>query len=105
MFSNTVGMHAFASVFLAFCRPYVISSLASGDQFDHPEPRVTDMDFRWFLLYTVILVFLHHVVLFFVEVFRFTSFFSTMFTVIISSLLTTTLIVAGFVALKKPARR
>ena len=33
--------------------------------------------FRWFLIYTLLIVLVHHTALFYLEVFRFTDFFRT----------------------------
>jgi len=105
MFTNTVGMHAGASVFLAFSRPYIMNYLVAGNQFDQADPSISVMGLRWFSMYTIILVFLHHIFLFFIEIFRFSAFFETMFTVILSTLLTSLLIVVGFVALTSRTKR
>ncbi|HMT30864.1 MAG TPA: rod shape-determining protein MreD, partial [Bacteroidia bacterium] len=44
--------------------------------------------FTWFLIYAASLTLIHHSVLFYIEVFRFSEFFSTFLRVILSSLAT-----------------
>jgi hypothetical protein len=47
---------------------------------------------RWFLIYTLAIVVVHHTALFFLEVFRFTDFFRTLLRVFLSSLFSITFI-------------
>lgn len=93
MFSNTMGMHAAASVFMAFCRPHVLRIISPRDGYE-PEksPTLSNMGLNWFLAYSAILVVLHHLALFYIEVFRFSEFFSTLGRVLLSSVLTIALI-------------
>jgi len=78
-FSGTLGMHASASVFLAFCRPFILKTIAPRDGYESNQiPSMNHMGFRWFLSYAALLTFLHHFFLFFVEVFRFSDFFYTL---------------------------
>jgi rod shape-determining protein MreD len=93
MFSNTMGMHAAASVFMAFCRPYFLKLIAPRDGYDFERtPSIQAMGLKWFLTYTGILVLLHHAVLFYTEVFRLNEFFHTLLRVVLSSSLTIILI-------------
>lgn len=94
MFSNTMGMHAFATVFMSFCRPMVLKIMSPREGYDFENKlNVRDMGISWFVTYSGILVLLHHFVLFYLEVFRFSEFFSTFIRVILSSFLTLILIV------------
>ena len=94
MFSDTPGMHTAATVFMAFCRPYLLKIIAPRDGYESDKlPVVRNLGLSWFLTYTSILVLLHHLVLFYLEVFRFSEFFSTLLRVLASSLLSITLIV------------
>lgn len=87
LFSNTIGMHAFATVFMAFLRPYVLKILEPHDGYESGTfPRLYYFGFTWFLSYSIILVFSHHLFLFYIEVFRFTDFFRTLIRVILSVL-------------------
>ena len=94
MFSNTMGMHAAASVALAYFRPKVIRVISPRDGYEtESKPTVVDMGFRWFFIYTIILVFIHHLILFFIESFSFHEFFSTLGRVLLSSVFTIALII------------
>ena len=59
MFSNTMGLHAAASVFMGFCRPYLLKVLAPREGYGaESKPGLKAMNLRWFITYTGILVFL-----------------------------------------------
>ena len=93
LFMHTPGMHAAASVTLAFLRPWVIWLVGKKEELEPWEyPNVRDSGSVWFLAYSIILVFMHHLVLFYIEVFRFSEFFFTFLKVLINSALTTLII-------------
>jgi rod shape-determining protein MreD len=93
-FSNTLGFHAAACTFMAVLRPSILNSFAPRDGYEPGTlPRLSYYGFTWFLKYTLLLVFAHHVVLFYLEIFRFSDFFSTLSRVILSTLFTSALIV------------
>ena len=86
-FSGTLGIHAAATVFMAFCRPGIIRLLGVKDDLEPGiEPSIRNFGFLWYFTYSGSLVFLHHLVLFYLEVFRFSEFFSTFLRVILSSI-------------------
>lgn len=94
LFSGILGMHTAASVLVAFIRPYLLELLAPRDGYE-PEtfPRIHYYGFFWFLKYTLLIVVIHHLALFYLEVFQLTQFLSTLLRVILSSILSTSTIV------------
>jgi rod shape-determining protein MreD len=94
LFSNTLGMHTAAAVLAAFARSYMLDLLAPRDGYE-PEsfPRIHYYGFYWFLKYTLVIVFIHHLALFYLEVFQLKEFLSTFLRVILSTLLSTSTIV------------
>jgi rod shape-determining protein MreD len=87
LFSGTPGMHTSATVLAGFVRPYVLRIIAPRDGYEPgAAPAMIYYGFKWFLIYTSIIVFIHHLALFYLEVFRFTDFFRTFFRVVLSSL-------------------
>ncbi|MBI2967470.1 MAG: rod shape-determining protein MreD [Bacteroidetes bacterium] len=93
IFSDTGGMHAAASVFLAFCRPYILKLLSPREGYEYiTEPAIKQLGFTWFLVYIFMLVLSHHLVLFYVEVFRFSEFFYTFAKVLLSTVTTVIII-------------
>jgi rod shape-determining protein MreD len=96
MFGSSGGMHAAATVFMAFARPGVLRLIAPRDGYD-AEMKLSPqtMGFNWFITYVSIMVLLHHTMCFYIEVFRFSEFFVTFFKVLINSAITVALIVIG----------
>jgi len=85
-FGGTTGMHAGATVVAGFVRPYILILISPRDGYEPgANPSMLSYGFRWFLFYTILMVTIHHFVLFYLEVFRFAGFFSTMLRVLISS--------------------
>lgn len=94
MFYDTPGMHAAACVFIAFLRPVVLKLFSPRDGYEFgTQPTIQYLGVPWFLSYSAILVVAHHLVLFYVEIFRLSEFFSTFFRVIFSSVFTILLVV------------
>ncbi|RZJ19948.1 MAG: rod shape-determining protein MreD [Acinetobacter sp.] len=69
-FYDTMGVHASACVALAFVRILFISVSLNRDAIDEPEPSLGNMGFKWFSIYAVLCIFVHHLVLFFLEAFK-----------------------------------
>ncbi len=96
IFSQTLGIHASACVFMAFFRPIVLRMLTPRDEYEIGTfPRIYYYGFRWFLKYTSILVFIHHLFLFYIEIFTLSDFFLTLFRAILSSIFTIILIISS----------
>ncbi|MCW3104815.1 MAG: rod shape-determining protein MreD [Bacteroidetes bacterium] len=94
MFYDTPGFHASACVVMAYIRPGILKLFSPRDGYESgTQPTVQYLGVPWFLSYAGILVLAHHFVLFFLEIFRFSEFFSTFFRAIISALSTMVLIV------------
>jgi rod shape-determining protein MreD len=86
IFSNTMGMHAAACLVMAYVRPSVLKLMAPRDGYDQEAVvSARELGFRWFLAYAAILTFVHHIFLFYIEVFRFSEFFVTLLRVALSS--------------------
>jgi rod shape-determining protein MreD len=94
LFEHTPGIHTAATVLIAFVRPYVLNLLSPRDGYE-PEtfPRIHYYGFSWFLKYTLIVVLVHHLALFYLEVFQLQNFLSTLLRVILSTALSTSSIV------------
>jgi hypothetical protein len=87
--SDTHGLHTMATVFMAYIRPFMLRGLAPRDGYEPGTyPRITYYGLGWFAKYAIILIVLHHLVLFYVEIFRLSEFFSTLLRVILSSIFT-----------------
>ena len=94
VFSGTPGMHTSATVAAGFVRPWVLRLISTrGDYEFVSEPSLRIYGFKWFLIYTLVIVFIHHFFLFYLEVFRLTDFFTTFLRVLISILFSVVFIV------------
>jgi len=103
VFSNSMGMHAAACLVMAYVRPSLLRILAPRDGYEAESvPSVKELGFTWFLIYAAALTFVHHMVLFYIEVFRFSEFFSTFLRVILSSLATLLVIMISQYLFGKP---
>ena len=94
LFTNNAGLHAAACVALAFVRPGVLKLLSPREGYEsESNPTIKDMGFRWFLIYAFVLIFVHHTVLFYAEVFRFSEFYTTLLRSFLSTLFTLILVI------------
>ncbi len=80
VFSNTGGIHTAATVLIAFVRPWAQNAISSRQEYEPGiQPGIKNLGFKWFFSYSLILTSIHHVSLFYLEVFRFTDFFQTLY--------------------------
>lgn len=86
IFSNTPGIHASSTVFLAYIRPFVIGSSLVDESERYMIPSLFNLGFAWFFRYSLLLTALHHFFLFSVEVFSFHGFFDTLLRSLASTL-------------------
>lgn len=94
IFSNTGGIHAAATTFMAFARPGVINLISKKSEFDTgSEPCITDMGSKWFYLYSLYLILLHHALLFTLEIFRFNKPVELIYRITLSALVTLMLVI------------
>jgi len=69
--SDTFGLHTSASLFIAYIRPLVLKLLKPRDGYDFSLlPTIHDMGIYWFSAYSFIIIFIHHLWFFILEIFR-----------------------------------
>lgn len=94
LFTDTLGMHAAACTFAGFIRPSVIGLLTPrGGYENQPVPRVKELGIKWFATYVTLIIVGHHLMLFYVEVFRWSEFFITFWRALVSSFFTVILVI------------
>ena len=87
VFYDTAGMHAAVCTLIGFLRFYILKIIAPREGYEVGlTPTVGSMGALWFLTYAGILIFIHHLCFFYLEIFRFNEFFSTFFRVLLSSI-------------------
>ncbi len=92
-FYDSSGLHASACTIMGFSRYYILKFISPRDGYDlGVKPTVNDMGLAWFLSYAGLLILVHHLFFFYLEVFRFNEFFRTFFRVFLSSIGTFVLI-------------
>lgn len=104
-FSNTSGMHAAATVLMAFMLPTIVKLITPKTALETDDrPNIRNLGITWFITYAGILLFVHHLTFFLLEVFSLHNFFSTITKTIVSvavSLLFATLLAYLFSPEKK----
>jgi hypothetical protein len=93
IFSNSLGVHSAATVFTAYVRPLVIRVISNREDDKSDYPGLHQNKLIWFVNYVLIMVLLHHSILFYLEVYTFANFFNTLYRVLLSSLFSIIIIV------------
>ncbi len=98
-FTNTPGVHAFATVLLAYFRNPVISIFLSIDEGANPVPGFFSFGVSAFVKYVISLVILHHTAFYFLEIFSFDNAGQTILRLMMNSTVTI-LIIFGIQSFK-----
>lgn len=105
VFMNTGGANAVACTLLAFFRTFFLSSLAPSDMGSETiRPSVINMGFKNYAVYVFLLLAIHHVAFFFLEVFTFDEVLWTLSRIIVSLIFSSVLVLVYqylFVSKKK----
>ena len=89
IFYDSLGIHAAASVLLGFLRPTWVNFLTPQGGYDSGvSPRLNKMGFGWFFAYASLLIFVHHIAIFYIEAGGFSLFFFTLVKVFFSTVFT-----------------
>ena len=89
MFYDTGGVHAAAAVLLCYLRPWVLRLLTPRDGYEAQDSvNVHQMGGQWFVVYMVLLVGLHHLAFFLLELGSFRAFGLTLTKIVASTLFT-----------------
>jgi hypothetical protein len=88
-FYDSLGLHAFAMVLIAYLRNYWLAIITPQTGYDtETSPLLETNGVQWFLVYATPLIFLHHFALFFLEAASFNLFWNTLLKVLSSTLFT-----------------
>ena len=94
IFYDTMGIHAAASVLLAFLRPLLLNLLTPRDGYDISDSvNIHTMGKGWFLAYTFTLLLIHHAAVFFLERISFDDVLQTLLKIVLSVLFTGVVII------------
>lgn len=93
MFYDTAGIHAAVCTLVGFSRYYVLKLLSPREGYDPGlSPTIQSMGPVWFITYSAVIIFIHHLFFFYLEIFRFSEFFSTLLRVFLSAIGTFTFV-------------
>ncbi|MDD4150636.1 MAG: hypothetical protein PHE33_11485 [Bacteroidales bacterium] len=96
IFNSTQGLHAAAAVLIAYLRPYVLRVFSPRDDYEPTKDlSVRNYGWFWFIKYAAILIFIHHLFLFYLEIFSFSFFFFTLLRVVLSTLISLIIVSLG----------
>lgn len=90
IFSMTYGVHASASLFVIFLRPFLLEMMdgnRANDNTNSPMPGVKPLN--WIVIYTSVMVFIHHFLVTMLEVFTFHNFWRNLGATIVNTIFTT----------------
>ncbi len=86
IFTHTPGLHASGALVAVFVRPYIIGLISTNKDLEPGlRPTLFDMGRRWYILYSTIMVMIHHIYLFFLEALSFSHFFKTLSQALLSA--------------------
>ena len=90
VFQDTGGLYAASAVFTAYLRPWVLRLLTPRDGYDAADSvNIHQMGWQWMMVYLVLLIALHHVTFFLLELGSFLSLGFTMAKILVSTIYTT----------------
>lgn len=69
MFEDSGGIHAGASVFIAFIRPFILK-YSFGISYEYDAIKINQTDLKKSLVYFSIMILIHHLILFSLEIFN-----------------------------------
>jgi rod shape-determining protein MreD len=95
-FSSTPGLHIAACNFMGYMRIHYLKVTTTKEDIEgRIIPSISQKGVVWFTVYGFVMIFLHHLLLFFLEIYGFHEFFSTLLRVFFSTLVTLLLIIVG----------
>ncbi len=94
IFMKSIGINAAASVLVAFIRPGLIKYLSTGKDIEpNMQAGIKDFGFKWFFSYSLVMIFVHNFVLYFLDIFSFSEFFTTLYKVMLGTVFTLLLVI------------
>jgi len=94
IFMKSFGINAAATVLVAFIRPSLIKYLSTGKDIEpNMQIGIKSFGFRWFFLYSLILIFVHNFVLYFLDIFSFKEILLTFYNILLGTIITLSLVI------------
>ena len=105
IFEDTGGINAFASVTLGYLSKHIIKITSGIKFFEIEEFRFSDFSAGQWIFYTIVMVLIHHLILFYLEIFSFENFFDTLLKAVYSSVFTIIFVFFYLILFRKKAER
>ena len=103
--SDTYGLHTSSAIMIGYFRPYILKIIRPRDGYETGVmPSVHDMGYTWFLTYSLLMVFIHHLWFFTFEVFRLDLIQLIIFKTILSTIASFTIIFIFQYVFYKPSK-
>lgn len=94
VFYDSLGINAAATTLIAFLRPAWLNLITPRAGYEEINlPTLKTLGLSWFMIYALPLIFIHHIMIFYIEAGGFTMFFFTLSKVISSTIFTFLVIV------------
>jgi len=89
IFDNTLGLHTIACTFSAYIRPWVTTVISTKQDYEPGAfPGIKSQGFSWFFKYSLIIVTVHDLIIFYLEIFKLSGFFETLWRAILNIIFT-----------------
>lgn len=105
IFEDTGGINALASVTLGFLSKHIIKMVSGMKFFEIEEFRFSDFGVSQWVFYTIVMVLIHHLLIFFLEIFSFTNALDTFLKAIYSSAFTIIFVFFYLILFRKKTER
>lgn len=105
LFEDTGGIHAFASLTIGFLSKHIIRMVSGTKFFELEEFRYSDFNVGQWIIYTALMVFIHHFLLFFIESLSFANFGGIMLRTLSCSAFTLLFVYFYLILFRKRAER
>jgi hypothetical protein len=102
-FGDSGGIHAAASVLIAFIRPVVLK-YSFGVSYEYNTIKVSNAEFGQRILYVVSMVFIHHFILFLLEIFNVNQIVLILKSTLFSGIFSTILILSAITIFSKKSK-
>ena len=105
LFEDTGGIHAFASLTIGYLSKYIIQMVSGTKFFEIEEFRYSEFNAGQWVFYTILMVFIHHFLLFFMESLSFANFAGIMKRTVYCSAFTLLFVYFYLILFRKRERR
>ena len=103
IFGDSGGIHAAASVFIAYARPAALK-FSFGLSYEHNTIKINKAPLNQRILYITVMVLLHHLILFSLEIFSFSHILLVLKSTLFSGIFSTILIVCALILFSRKSQ-